>query len=498
MSEFFSIYDQGFARVAACSFPVVQARPDKNASAIVSRARQCEAEGVTLAVFSELCMTGATLGDLFNQSALINQTLLSLEKLREESADIRTVLVVGAPIPYDGSLYNCAVVIHQGKVLGIVPKTAPTLGAPFASGLGIASDTIVLPHLKPLLDTIFDTALLQLDSEELTTEMWNYEVPPNSIPFGTDLLFSAKDNLLLSFGVEIGADADLPVPPSTRSALAGAHIIANLAAEVDGSGVQEARERDILSLSQRLACAYIYCSAGAGESSTDYVATGQKIIAEDGILLDGTRDTDSHYILSADIDLELLSAQRRNRDVSPSQELLQLRCASIAFDSGRDVNADNDFRRFYFPMGTSDSTTEASRLLRRPLDRFPLVVKGGEDVERNCEQACDIQLRALVQRLSSIGKPKIVIGVSGGLDSTQALLTAARACDRLGLPRTHILAYTMPGFATSEGTKNNARDLALALGCTFEELDIRPAARQMLADMKHPFADGKKVYDIAF
>ncbi|MBR6459119.1 MAG: NAD(+) synthase [Actinomycetaceae bacterium] len=509
MSEFFSIYNQGLARVAACSFPVVQAQPQENASAIISLARQCDTEGVCLAAFSELSMTGTTLGDLFTQDVLIRDTLLALERVREASEGMQTVLIVGAPIPYDEHLYNCAVIIHKGHVLGIVPKTTPTPGAPFASGIGIASDNVTLPHLQPLVDQFLDKwqedwkerMAEEGDYEEaaFTTEMWQYDIPPNSIPFGTDVLFSANDKSLLTFGVEIGSDADAPLPASTRCALAGAHIIVNLAAEAAGTGIDEARERDIASLSQRLACAYIYSGAGEGESSTDYVASGQRLIAENGTLLVSASGAESTHVLTADIDLDILSAERRQRDIAASGQLLQLRSASVfSGDSSRDAGVERDFRRIYFRLGDMESAGESLRELRRPLDRFPLVVRGGEDVERNCEQACEIQVRALVQRLRSIGKPKIVLGVSGGLDSTQALLVAARACDRLGLPRTHILAYTMPGFATSAGTKSNATDLAQAIGCSFEELDIRPAAQQMLADMKHPFASGEKVYDIAF
>lgn len=499
MSEFFSIDSQGFARVAACSFPVVQAQPQENAAAILSLARQCDSEGVSLAVFSELSLTGTTLGDLFNQDVLIKDTLLALERVREASEHLHTVLLVGAPIPYDNALYNCAVVIHKGNVLGIVPKTAPTPGAPFASGLGIASENITLPYLQSSPENLgMDWESELPDEEKSLVEEWQYDSPPDVIPFGTDMLFSANDNSLLSFGVEIGADADMPVPPSTRCVLSGANIIANLAAEAAGTGVEEARERDIASLSRRLACAYVYSGAGEGESSTDYVASGQRLVAENGELLVSANATERTHVLTCDIDLEALSAERRQRDTSSARHQLQLRSASAFYDMTHDVGTQRDFRRIYFRVGSLEHATAALRELRRPLDRFPLVVKGSEDVERNCADACEIQVRALTQRLRSIGKPKIVLGVSGGLDSTQALLVAARACDRLDLPRTHILAYTMPGFATSDGTKFNATALAQAIGCSFEELDIRPAAQQMLADMKHPFASGEEVYDIAF
>lgn len=499
MSEFFSIYNQGFARVAACSFPVVQAQPQENASAIISLARQCDSEGVSLATFSELSLTSTTLGNLFNQSVLIKDTLLALERVREASEQLQTVLLVGAPIPYDSALYNCAVIIHRGHILGIVPKTASTPSTPFVSGVGIASENIALPHLQSSLENLGVNWEAELPEDEKSlVEGWQYDSPPDVIPFGTDILFSANDNSLLTFGVEIGADADMPVPPSTRCVLSGANIVVNLAAEPAATGIEETRERDITSLSQRLACAYVYSGAGEGESSTDCVASGQRLIAENGKLLVSASSAEDTHVLTADIDLDILSAERHQRDTSSAQQLLQLRSASAFYDITHDVGTQCNFRRIYFHTGSMKHAKVALRELRRPLDRFPLVVKGSEDVERNCEQACEIQVRALVQRLRSIGKPKIVLGVSGGLDSTQALLVAARACDRMDLPRTHILAYTMPGFATSTGTKSNATDLAQAIGCSFEELDIRPAAQQMLADMKHPFAAGEKVYDIAF
>ncbi|MGL4744415.1 MAG: NAD(+) synthase, partial [Dermatophilaceae bacterium] len=308
------------------------------------------------------------------------------------------------------------------------------------------------------------------------------------IPFGPDLVFTADDLPDLAVHAEVCEDMWVPVPPSAEAAMAGATVLVNLSASPITVG--RARDRHLLarSASARCTAAYLYAAASAGESSTDLSWDGMTMVYEVGDLLaEGPRFDGGPVRTVADIDLDRLRQERQ-------------RVGSFD-DNARAYTADDaGFRAVPFTLRPPSGDLG----LRRVVDRFPFVPDDAAQLAQDCYEAYTIQVSALEQRMRAIAGgdpdrlPHIVIGVSGGLDSTHALIVAAAACDRLGLPRTHVLGFTMPGFATSETTKVNALHLMDSLGVTAEELDIRPLARQMLSDLGHPFGRGEEVYDVTF
>ena len=454
--DFRSAYAHGFARIAACTLPTALADPATNAARILDVAAQCHADAVAVAVFPELCVSGYSLEDLFLQDSLLDATQEALRAIVEASRDLLPVLVVGAPLRNGARLYNGAVVIHRGTILGVAPKA-------------------YLPNYREFYEKRHFAAG---DAERGAT----ITVAGIDVPFGTDLLFAASDIPGLVLHVEVCEDMWVPLPPSAEAALAGATVLANLS----GSPITVAKsyDRHLLceSASARCLAAYVYAAAGEGESSTDLSWDGQTMIFEMGALLAETeRFPDGPRRSVADVDLDLLRQERMRQGT---------------FDDNRRTYAarTGQFRTVAFTLGAPAGDIG----LRRKVDRFPFVPDDEARLALDCYEAYNIQVSGLEQRLRAIGQPKVVIGVSGGLDSTHALIVAAKALDRLGRPRTDILAYTMPGFATTEHTKNNATRLAQALGVSFETLDIRPAATQMLADMRHPAGHGEEVYDVTF
>lgn len=451
--DFLSAYAHGFARVAACTLPVRLADPMTNAATTLTEARACHDEGVAVAVFPELGLSGYSIDDLLLQDALLAEIREAIDWIVNASADLLPVLVVGAPLINGNRLYNCAIVIHRGEILGVAPKSyVPTYrefyeGRHFASGEDPQEHSIVL------------------GGEE--------------VPFGPDLIFRATDVPGLAFHVEICEDMWVPVPPSARAALAGATVLLNLSSSPITVARAEDRHLMVRSASARGLAAYVYAAAGEGESSTDLSWDGQTMIYECGDLLAETeRFPDGARRSVVDIDLDRLRQERIRQGT---------------FEDNRRITGE-EFQVVEFALEPPAGDIG----LRRKVDRFPFVPDDASRLDLDCYEAFNIQVSGLEQRLRSIGSPKIVIGVSGGLDSTHALIVAARAMDRLGRPRSEILAYTLPGFATSDATKTNATRLATALGVEFAELDIRPAARQMLGDLGHPFSDGEPVYDVTF
>ena len=451
--EFNSVYDHGFARVAACTVPVTVADPAANGAQVLAQARECHDEGVAVALFPELCLSGYAVDDLFLQDPLQAAVLAAVDRLVEASAELTPVLVVGAPLRKGNRIYNCAVVIHHGAVLGVAPKShLPTYrefyeARWFAPGVDQRGQTIALGGTQ--------------------------------VPFGPDLVFRASDLPDLALHVEVCEDMWVPVPPSAGAALAGATVLANLSGSPITIGRAEDRRLLVRSASARCLAAYAFAAAGQGESSTDLSWDGQTMVYECGDLLGETaRFPDGPRRTVVDVDLDRIRQER-------------LRMGT--FDDNRRQEPAS-FREVEFELAAGRGDIG----LRRKVDRFPFVPDDPERLAQDCYEAYNIQVSGLEQRLTAIGDPKVVIGVSGGLDSTQALLVAAKAMDRLGRPRSDILGFTLPGFATSETTKANATQLGKALGVTFEEVDIRPAAQQMLSDLGHPFADGKEVYDITF
>ena len=454
--NFSSAYDQGFLRVAACSSRTSIGIPPDNAATVIEIAQALAADGVGLVVFPELCLTGYSIDDLLLNEVVLDATRAAVEQVRAASAELLPVLVVGAPLRNGNRLYNCAVVLHRGRVLGVVPKSyLPNYREfyekrHFASGAGCAATEIALPGVRG----------------------------GEAVPFGTQLLFQAGDLPGFVLAVEICEDAWVPLPPSTHAAMAGATVIANLSGSPITVGRAVDRELLCRSASSRDLSAYIYAATGPGESSTDLSWDGQTSIHENGSLLATSErfPNDSTWCI-ADVDLDLLGQER-------------LRQGSFNDCAEQNPRPTCTYQRVLFTL--DPPRTDIG--LRRTVDRFPFVPDDESRLAQDCYEAYSIQVYALKQRLAAVGSSKLVIGVSGGLDSTQALLVAARAMDEAGRPRSDILAFTMPGFATTAHTRNNATELATSLGCTFDTLDIRPAAEQMLADLGHPLDQ----YDVTF
>ncbi|WP_123393087.1 NAD(+) synthase [Nocardioides aurantiacus] len=454
--DFDSAYAHGFARLAACTVPVALADPARNAATVVAQARACHDEGVAVALFPELCLTGYSHDDLVMQDPLLDAVHAALAEVVAASRELRPLLVVGAPLLDGNRLYNCAVVVHRGEVLGVVPKSyLPTYrefyeARHYAAGADVAQRTIVLNGTE--------------------------------VPFGTDLLFRATDVPGLTVFVEVCEDLWVPVPPSARAALAGATVLLNLS----GSPITVARAEDrhllARSASARCLAAYAYAAAGEGESTTDLSWDGQTMVYECGDLLGETeRFPAGPRRTVVDVDLDRLRQDR-------------LRQGTFE-DNRRGLGIDRaDWTEVEFAV---DPPAGDLGLLRK-VDRFPFVPDDPARLAQDCYEAYNIQVSGLEQRLRAIGQPQVVIGVSGGLDSTHALIVAAKAMDRLGRPRSDVLAFTLPGFATGDTTKDFATRLSRALGVSFEEIDIRPAAAQMLADLGHPYAEGEEVYDVTF
>ena len=457
--DFSSAYDQGFARVAACTVPVAIADPATNAATVLEQARACHEDGVALALFPELSLCGYAIDDLLLQDTLLAGVVEAIGAIALGSADLTPVIVVGAPLVHGTRVLNCAVVIHRGRVLGVAPKSYLPTYREFYERRWFAPG-----------DDRHGSSITLLGAE---------------VPFGPDLVFSATDVPGLAVHVEICEDMWVPVPPSAEAALAGATVLCNLS----GSPITIARAEDrrLLARSASMRCnaAYLYAAAGQGESTTDLSWDGQTLVYECGDLLaESERFPDGPRRSVADVDLDRIRQERLRQGTFDDNR----RGFSAGSASGR------GFRTLSFELRPPSGDIG----LRRKVDRYPFVPDDAERLALDCYEAYNIQVSGLEQRLHAIGQPKVVIGVSGGLDSTHALIVAAKAMDRLGRPREDIHAFTMPGFATGDETKSFATRLAKSLGVTFEELDITAAARQMLADLDHPFAEGEEVYDVTF
>jgi NAD+ synthase (glutamine-hydrolysing) len=453
--SFRSLYQHGFARVAACTGGVSIADPPANAQAVLAQARACAEDGVAVAVFPELCLTGYSIEDLLLQDAVLDDVETALGTVVQASADLLPVLVVGAPLRHRNGIYNCAVVVHRGRVLGVAPKSYLPTYREFYEGRQITPGA---------------------------GERGEIRVGGVDVPFGPNLLFAADDVPGLVIHAEVCEDMWVPVPPSSEAALAGATVLLNLSGSPITVGRAEDRKLYCGAQSSRCLAAYVYAAAGQGESTTDLSWDGQTMVYENGVLLgESERFPDGDRRTVADVDLDLLRLERMRMGT---------------FDDNRRTHEarTGDFRRVPFTLEPPADDLG----LRRKLERFPFVPADEDRLELDCYEAYNIQVAGLMQRTGAIGDPKIVIGVSGGLDSTHALIVAAKAMDRAGRPRTDILGFTLPGFATSSGTKSNAHKLMDALGITKAEIDITDTARLMLKEMDHPFASGEPVYDVTF
>ena len=437
----------GFLKVAAAIPHVRVADCAYNASRIVALAEQAAQRGVEIVAFPELSVTGYTCGDLLLQPTLLDAADEALEEIVRATRKLPLALVVGVPLRHGSTLYNCAAVLTQGRILGVVPKThVPNYSEFyesrwFASGAGIAEEKIA-------------AAGQQAD-------------------FGTDLTFEINGT---EFGAEICEDLWTAVPPSSQLALDGAKVIFNLSASPEAAGKHAYLRRLVAQQSARTLTAYVYCSAGFGESSTDLVFAGNGIIAENGTILRETpRFTGEEQLAVADVDIERLEFERR-RNTSFRQ---------------RDAATENTVIEMEIPEGLRAAA------LDREVDPLPFVPSNEGDRNERCEEIFNIQAHGLAQRLRHTGCRCAVVGISGGLDSTLALLATVRAFDFLHLERTGIVGITMPGFGTTDRTYRNALELMHRLGVTVREIPIREACTQHMKDIGMEPSDRTTAYENA-
>jgi NAD+ synthase (glutamine-hydrolysing) len=456
---FSSLYSHGYVRVAAAVPHVRMGDPAFNAERTVELARRAHETGAAMVVFPELGLAGYSSEDLFHQAALLDGVEAGLQSLVAASVDLAPMLIVGAPVRAEGGLFNAALVVHRGRILGATPKS-------------------YVPEYREYYEKRQFRAARNLIGAELT-------VLGITVPFGPDVIYACRDVPALTLHVEICEDLWSPIPPSTYGALAGATVLANLSASNITIGKAEFRRMLCESQSAKTVSAYVFAAAGLGESTTDLAWDGQALICENGDrIAEAHRFSDDEELITGDIDLDRLHSDRMS--------------ISSYGDTVGDVREClRGIRRIAFDL--DEHAQLAARLaLKRRVERFPYVPANPASRNERCEEVYNIQVRGLQTRMLATGIEKIVIGVSGGLDSTHALIVAARVIDRLGLPRSNVLGYTFPGFATSARTLGNAHALMKALGVSASELDIRPAAMQMLRDLDHPAAEGVPQYDVTF
>ncbi len=454
--SFFDLYAQNFARAAVAIPRVVLADPPANAAQIARLYGAAAREGAAIVLFPELALSGYSLEDLHQQETLLRSVLDAAAVLVDATREQAPLLIVGAPLRLEGRLLNCALILSRGRLLGIVPKTYVPNYREFYEKRQFASSRDAIRREADCLG--------------------------RTVPVGADLVFRCEENADLAVHVEICEDVWAPIPPSTYAALGGATVLANLSASNITVGKTAYRHLLAASQSGRCIAAYLYAAAGQGESTTDLAWDGHGMIYENGELLaESERFRDDSQVISADLDLD---------------RLLQERMRFTSFVDCATAHASAIGGARIVPFSFAPPSTRV--LLRRRVERHPFVPTEVSRRDERCFEAYNIQVGALAQRLRATGINKVVIGASGGLDSTQALIVAARAMDRLGLPRTNVLGFALPGFATSERTQQNALRLMQSLGVSSGVIDIRPSSEQMLRDIGHPYARGSKVYDVTF
>ena len=457
-ADLFNLYNHAFIRVAVGTPEVRVADPAFNGARTIELMIQAEREKAILALFPELGLTSYSCEDLFHQQALLDSALEALRSVLQASEGLNLIAVVGMPLQVDHLLFNCGIVVQRGKILGIVPKTF----------LPNYREFYEYRQFAPAAAACSTTADILGQSE---------------IPFGERLLFRHQEEHRFTFFVEICEDLWVPIAPSSSAALAGATVILNLSASNITIAKDEYRHSLVANQSARCLAAYLYTAAGTGESTTDLAWDGHTLIYENGDLVaESERFRYDSQLVVAELDLERLSLERMRQN-SFGQSLQRHQ---------------EELRRFRTVVFNAEFANTGRLLCRRRYDRFPYVPSDPALRDQRCYEAYNIQVQGLVKRLQSTRVSKLVVGISGGLDSTHALIVAARAMDVLKLPRSNILAYTMPGFATSQRTMANAKSLMAAIGCAAHELDIRPACEQMLRAINHPYARGEPVYDITF
>jgi NAD+ synthase (glutamine-hydrolysing) len=454
--NFYSLYTHEFVRVACCVPRTRVADAEFNLGQTLRLAQEGDKARTAIMVFPELGLSSYAIEDLLLQDALLDQIERSVARVVEASKTLFPILVVGAPLRVTDRLYNTAIVIHRGKILGVVPKT-------------------YLPNYREF----YEKRHFVSGANTITNEI---ELAGQTVPFGTDMLFRSTGSVPMTFHVEICEDIWMPIPPSSHAALAGAEVLLNLSASNITIGKAELRRLLCGSQSARASAAYAYSASGPGESTTDLAWDGHAAIYECGDqLAESERFEKESTLVVADVDLGRIRQER-------------LRNGGFADNALQEKDRVARFRTAEFVLDAPNDSV----MLERPVERFPYVPSDPAKLRDNCYEAYNIQVQGLAQRLQSSRTENAIIGVSGGLDSTHALIVTCRAMDQLGRPRANVKAYTLPGFGTTSKTYDNAWKLMKALGVTAGEIDIKPAAKQMLGDIGHPFAKGEKVYDVTF
>lgn len=457
MKNFFNLYHHGFIRAAVCTPEVKVADPVFNAKKTIALARKAAKQKAVLSIFPEMGLSAYSNEDLFHQDALLQGVRKAVAEIKKASTGINTIIVAGAPLQVHCRLFNCAIVFYRGRILGVAVKS-------YLPNYREFYEARQFTPASAAFSTIIDLA------------------GQKDIPFGADLIFEVSNIRNFSFFLEICEDLWVPIPPSSFAAMAGATVIGNLSASNITIGKSEYRRQLASNQSARCVAAYLYAAAGAGESTTDLAWDGHAMIHENGNLLaESPRFSQQEQIVYGDIDLDRLAQDR-------------MRLTSFSKNAAAHKETVLAFRKIAFDVQMPGGVL----LLNRDYPRFPYIPAEPSQRDERCYEAYNIQVQGLAKRLKSAGIPHAVIGVSGGLDSTHALIVAAKTMDLLGLPRANVKAYTMPGFATSKKTYTNALKLMKALGVEVNEIDIKPACLQMLKDIKHPYTRGQNKFDITF
>jgi NAD+ synthase (glutamine-hydrolysing) len=452
--EFFSLYRHGMIRAAACIPGLKVSSPVFNADKTLELIREAHEGKAVLATFPELGISAYSNEDLFFQEALLAATETALGTLLARTAALDMIIVVGAPIAVEGGIYNCGVVMHEGVVLGVAVKS-------------------YLPNYREFYERRQFRPAYELPVKTITL------CGQRDVPIGSDLIFAAPSIPGFKLYVEICEDLWAPIPPSSFAALDGATVMVNLSASNITVGKDEYRHQLAANQSARCLAAYLYTAAGVGESTTDLAWDGHAMVYENGSLVaESKRFSWEPQVIFGDIDLDRLAKDR---------------VRSNTFHEAR-VFHSAGFRHIEAPV----RAPRGKVTLAREISRFPYVPSDPALRDKRCYEVYNIQVQGIAKRMMSTGIENLVIGVSGGLDSTHALIVCARAMDALGLPRTNIKAYTLPGFATSKKTYGNAHALMEALGVEANEIDIRPGSRRMMEDIGHPYAKGQDLYDVTF
>ena len=454
---FYNLYRHGFIKVAVCIPEVKVADTLFNAERTIMLAEEAAANDAIFALFPELGISAYSNEDLFHQDALLKSTVDALSAVADATKKLNVILVVGAPLNVDFRLFNCGIVLYRGRILGIAVKS-------------------YLPNYREFYEgRQFSPAN---EAQSKTIDICDQK----NIPFGADILFNIKNIRHFKFFIEMCEDVWVPIPPSSYAAMAGATVIGNLSASNITIGKSDYRHSLTANQSARCISAYLYAAAGPGESTTDLAWDGHAMIYENGNLLaESERFCQKSQVIYTDIDLDRLAQDRMRMN---------------SFGRNACVHKEKlaEFRQVSFNVDLNEKRV----MLNREYPRFPYIPADPDKRDQRCYEAYNIQVHGLAQRLKSSGIKNVVIGISGGLDSTHALIVSTKTMDLLNLPRSNVMAYTMPGFATSDKTHTNALRLMKTIGVEDNEMDIRPSCMQMFKDIGHPYADGEKLYDITF